>query len=257
MMRRLFVLLTAVLLLTNTALAQSDTTRSLPAVIQQAIDDMVYVEGGTFTMGATKEQGSGIYDYAKTVHQVTLSSYYIGKYEVTQELWQAVMGENPSEFTGFSRRPVERVSWDDCQVFISKLNELTGRNFRLPTEAEWEFAARGGNQSKGYRYSGSNDIDEVAWYDDNSGNTTHPVGRKSPNELGLYDMSGNVWEWCHDWYGDYSSAPQTNPTGPESGINRMIRGGGWGRRAIFCCVSFREFHGSALKVRAIGLRLAL
>ncbi|MBQ8608093.1 MAG: SUMF1/EgtB/PvdO family nonheme iron enzyme, partial [Bacteroidaceae bacterium] len=170
---------------------------------------MVRVEGGTFRMGATSEQVNP-YNDEKPVHSVTLSSYSIGQTEVTQALWKAVMGSNPSRFRG-DNLPVERVSWNDCRTFIRKLNALTGRTFRLPTEAEWEFAARGGNQSQGYQYSGSNNLGSVAWYDSNSGDKTHPVATKSANELGLYDMSGNVWEWCQDWYGSYSSSSQTNP----------------------------------------------
>ena len=190
---------------------------------------MVYVCGGSFDMGATSEQGSDVYTDEKPVHRVTLSSYSIGKYEVTQELWEAVMGSNPSYHKG-SRRPVDEVSWDDCQDFIRKLNELTGANFRLPTEAEWEFAARGGNSSRGYKYSGSDTLDNVAWYYDNSESETHDVGTKSSNELGLYDMSGNVWEWCNDRYGSYSSSSQTNPKGGSS-YRRVFRGGCWGSRA--------------------------
>ena len=207
---------------------------------------MVKVEGGTFRMGATPEQGSDAYDWEKPVHSVTLSDYYIGETEVTQELWQAVMGSNPSYFKGNSQRPVENVSWDDCQEFIKKLNRLTGRSFRLPTEAEWEYAARGGKHGEKhvYKYSGSNNIDEVAWYWQNSGDKylsgewngnridennckPHPVKTKKANELGLYDMSGNVWEWCNDWYGDYQSSPQTNSKGPATGEDRVLRGGSW------------------------------
>ena len=155
--------------------------------------EMVRVEGGTFRMGATSEQEADDWDREKPVHSVTLSSYYIGKTEVTQALWKAVMGSNPSYFKS-DNQPVENVSWNDCHEFIRKLNALTGQNFRLPTEAEWEFACRGGNNSRGYKYSGSNNLGSVAWYDGNSGNKTHPVGTKAPNELGIYDMSGNVWE---------------------------------------------------------------
>ena len=187
---------------------------------------MIAVAGGTFTMGATSEQQNP-YDGEKPTHTVTLSDYYIGETEVTQELWAAVMGSNPSRFTGNIQRPVEKVSWDDCQTFIRKLNELTGANFRLPTEAEWEFAARGGRNSRGYQYSGSSNIDEVVWYYDNSSYTTYPVKTKSPNELGIYDMSGNVDEWCQDWWGSYSSSSQTNPTGPGTGSCRVRRGGSW------------------------------
>ena len=225
---------------------------------------MVAVEGGTFTMGATSEQGSDAWDREKPTHSVTLSSYSIGETEVTQALWQAVMGSNPSYFSG-SNKPVETVSWDDCQDFIRRLNALTGENFRLPTEAEWEFAARGGNKSWGYKYAGSNNIDNVAWYYNNSyakGENssdygTHNVATKSPNELGLYDMSGNVWEWCQDWYGDYSSGSQTNPTGPSSGSSRVCRGGGWDGGAGGCRVSYRDYITPDYRGSNLGLRLAL
>ena len=218
--------------------------------------EMIAVEGGTFTMGATAEQGSDAYDDEKPTHQVTLSSYYIGKTEVTQELWQAVMGSNPSHFSG-TNLPVEKVSWEDCQTFVTKLNELTGKNFRLPTEAEWEYAARGGNKSQGYKYSGSNTIYDVAWYTSNSSSKTHPVAAKAPNELGIYDMSGNVWEWCSDWSGSYSSSSQTNPTGPTSGSIRVLRGGGWYGNAGGCRVSSRYYISPGSASYSIGLRLCL
>ena len=218
---------------------------------------MVAVKGGTFTMGATAEQGSDAYNNEKPAHQVTLSSYSIGETEVTQALWQVVMGSNPSHFTGDLQRPVEKVSWNDCQTFISKLNQMTGKNFRLPTEAEWEFAARGGKLSQGYKYAGSNIIDDVAWYSSNSSFQTHPVATKAPNELGLYDMSGNVWEWCQDWYDFYTSDAQTNPTGPASGSNRVDRGGGWSNNAGFCRLSVRIFNDPTYTNNDRGLRLAL
>ena len=220
---------------------------------------MVRVAGGTFQMGATSEQGSDAFDWEKPVHSVTLSDYYIGQTEVTQELGEAVMGSNPSYFTGDNRRPVEKVSWDDCQEFIEKLNRLTGKNFRLPTEAEWEYAARGGNKSRGYKYSGSNNPDAVAWYDKNSGYETHPVAQKQSNELGLYDMSGNVWEWCQDWYGAYSSNSQTNPRGASTGGSCVLRGGSWGSRARGVRVSNRNinFRPPGDRGYSSGLRLAL
>jgi formylglycine-generating enzyme required for sulfatase activity len=196
-------------------------------IIQALQSDMVYVQGGTFTMGCTSEQGNDCYDPEKPTHQVTLSSFYINKYEVTQALWSAVMGSNPSRFKGCDQCPVEKVSWNDVQEFIRKLNAMTGRRYRLPTEAEWEYAARGGRNSRGYKYSGSNNPGQVAWFSDNSSIKTHPVGQKQANELGLYDMSGNVWEWCSDWYGGYSSQSQTDPKGPSSGSYRVDRGGGW------------------------------
>ena len=217
---------------------------------------MVFVKGGTFTMGATSEQGDDAESEEEPTHRVTLSDYYIGQTEVTQDLWQAVMGSNPSEWKG-PDLPVEYVSWNDCQTFISRLNQLTGRRFRLPTEAEWEYAARGGNKSSGYKYSGSNDIGSVAWYDGNSGSKTHPVGQKQANELGIYDMSGNVWEWCQDWYGSYSSSDQTNPQGPSSASYRVIRGGSWFNFARLCWVSFRFNCFPDISAYSLGLRLAL
>ena len=217
---------------------------------------MIAVEGGTFKMGATSEQGSDADSDERPVHSVTLSDYYIGETEVTQELWDAVMGTNPSRSKG-SKKPVERVSWNDCQEFITKLNNLTGKNFRLPTEAEWEYAARGGNKSKGYKYSGSNTIGNVAWYTDNSGGETHDVKTKQANELGIYDMSGNVYEWCQDWYGSYSSGSQTNPTGPTSGSDRVNRGGSWDYIAEHCRVSFRFNSDPGYSGKYLGLRLSL
>ena len=223
-------------------------------------DDMVYVEGGTFLMGAqTSSSSSANYDcdaYSdeSPVHSVTLSSYYIGKYEVTQGLWDAVMGKNPSRIKG-ANLPVENVSWKDCQKFIKKLNALTGITFRLPTEAEWEYAARGGNKSKGYKYSGSNTIDDVAWYCNNSSFATHQVGTKQANELCIYDMSGNVWEWCSDRYGSYSSTSQTDPIGPTSGSWRVVRGGSWYDSARECRVSERCFNAPSLRSGDRGFRL--
>ena len=218
---------------------------------------MVRVEGGTFVMGATPEQGKNA--ESEPSHQVTLSSYYIGQVPVTQDLWQAVMGNNPSKFGG-DDCPVENVSWGDCQDFVKKLSQMTGKKFRLPTEAEWEYAARGGNKSRNYRYSGSNNLDEVAWYGVRQGFGTcqgaHPVAQKKPNELGIYDMSGNVCEWCQDWYGEYSSYAQTNPQGPHNGTHRVYRGGSWTSGEWVCSVSHRHTHpivGDEYK----GLRLAL
>lgn len=218
--------------------------------------EMVKVEAGTFMMGATSEMKDP-YDWEKPVHQVTLTNdYYMGKYEVTQALWQAVMGNNPSHFKG-ENLPVETVNWNECQEFISKLNSMTGRKFRLPTEAEWEYAARGGKKSRGYQYSGSNSISDVAWYDGNSGSKTHPVGTKQANELGIYDMSGNVYEWCSDRYGFYSSSSQTNPTGAYFMSRRVGRGGCWDCNAWYCRSSFRNGSTPDSRDSGLGLRLVL
>ena len=215
--------------------------------------DMVRVEAGTFTMGATAEM-KDLYKNEKPTHRVTLTNdYYIGKYEVTQELWQAVMGNNPSHFKG-DNLPVEQVSWNDCQRFLSKLNRITGKTFRLPTEAEWEYAARGGNKSRGYQYSGSNNLLDVAWFTDNSGIETHAVGTKQPNELGIYDMSGNVSELCQDWLGKYNRSSQVNPTGANSGHYRVKRGGCFNENAMDCRSSCRSgiaidrYHGRGLRL---------
>ena len=216
---------------------------------------MIPVEGGTFTMGATSEMTEP-FDDEKPTHQVTLSSYYIGETEVTQALWEAVMGSNPSYVKG-DNRPVEYVSWHDCQTFINRLNSLTGKRFRLPTEAEWEFAARGGNKSCGYQYSGSDELSDVAWYKHNCGECTHPVKTKLPNELGIYDMTGNVWEWCSDWDGPYSAANQTNPDGPSSGTHRVNRGGGWRTAADRSRITYRGNDLPETREIGLGLRLAL
>lgn len=217
---------------------------------------MMEVEGGTFTMGATSEQASDAIEDEIPAHSVTLSSYSIGKTEVTQALWKAVMGNNPSHFKG-NNRPVESVSWNDCQKFISKLNALTGKHFRLPTEAEWEFAARGGVKSKNCKFSGSNILEDVAWIEGNSGSTTHNVATKQANELGIYDMSGNVFEWCSDWYGNYDASPQTSPTGPSNGENRVFRGGSWFFETSECRVSCRGCDDPNDGGFGLGLRLAL
>ena len=218
--------------------------------------EMVKVEAGSFDMGATPEMENPDAS-EKPVHRVTLTNNYnIGKYEVTQALWQAVMGNNPSYFKG-EDLPVEQVSWNDCQDFISKLNAMTGKKFRLPSEAEWEYAARGGKKSRGYQYSGSNTLGDVAWNDGNSGSKTHAVGTKQPNELGIYDMTGNVWEWCQDWYGSYSSSPQTNPTGAVSGSGRVYHGGSWVSSARDCRSSYRGLSTPGARSFILGLRLVL
>ncbi len=215
--------------------------------------NMVKVEGGTFTMGATPEQGDDALNNEKPAHLVTLSTYYMGQTEVTQALWEAVMADNPSYLKG-DNRPVEQVSWEDCQTFLTALNALTGQAFRLPTEAEWEYAARGGKNSRGYKYAGADTPDDVACYLCDS---TLDVASRLPNEIGLYDMSGNVYEWCQDWYGSYGESPLTDPTGPPSGTFRVCRGGGWLDKAKNCRVSRRSGATPDYRMKGIGLRLAL
>ena len=209
---------------------------------------MIYVEGGTFAMGSNSGESD-----ERPVHNVTLDSYYIGETEITQAQWRAVMGSNPSGNKG-DNRPVERVSWHDAQEFCKRLSELTGKRYVLPTEAQWEYAARGGNQSKGYTYSGSNNIDEVAKYGSSGGHSN--VKSKKPNELGIYDMSGNVYEWCSDWRSSsYSSSSQTNPQGPNSGSNRVLRGGDWSDNASKCRVAYRFSSSPSTAIYYYGFRV--
>ena len=222
---------------------------------------MVTVEGGSFMMGAM-EGDSEAYSDEMPAHQVTLSTFSIAETEVTQALWLAVMGTNPSPYTDDLNCPVENVSWIDAHTFIAKLNQLTGKKFRLPTEAEWEYAARGGKYSHGYLYSGSNDINEVAWYWSNCSvngtRKTHPVGTLAPNELGLYDMTGNVWEVCQDRYASdyYSNSPIINPTGPSTGNECVFRGGSWYNDTRKSRVTYRDHDGFSPSTHA-GLRLAM
>jgi formylglycine-generating enzyme required for sulfatase activity len=232
----------------------SSSDKNLTFTVNGVTFEMVYVQGGSFNMGCTNEQSIKCPKNEMPTHRVKLTDFYIGKFEVTQKLWNAVMDKNkkpspwdairdknPSKWKG-DNLPVERVSWDDCQIFIGRLSDLTGKQFRLPTEAQWEYAARGGAKSSGYRYSGGHDIFNVAWSADNSGGRTHEVGSLQPNELGIYDMSGNVCEWCYDWfdikYYDYSpeNSP-AGPAGPSSGSNRVLRAGGAGtvlRKVAVC-----------------------
>ncbi|HWR94938.1 MAG TPA: formylglycine-generating enzyme family protein [Flavobacterium sp.] len=233
---------------------------------------MVFVEGGTYIMGCTDEQGNDCEDDEKPLHKETLSSFYIGKYEVTQRLWRAVMGNNRNKSfnAGCDECPVENVNWNDIQDFIRKLNTLTDSTFRLPTEAEWEYAARGGKRSKGYKYSGSNNIDEVAWFIKNyqkskygDMGTTHPVGLKKPNESGLYDMSGNVWEWCNDVYTKeyFHNGKRVAQDWPFLSMprffRRVIRGGSWGGSAQSCRVSYIDYDTEDYRDEYGGFRLVL
>ena len=257
------------------------------AAILEAALELEPLKGGTFTMGCTPDQGNDCDSHEKPTHQVTLSDFYIGKYEVTQAQWKTVMGKdnNPSNFKG-DNLPVENVNWNEVQEFIRILNKVTGKDYRLPTEAEWEYAARGGNKSNGYKYSGSDDIEEVAWFMENSGGVkrpmaikessepdiqnisreidvwdfenagTRPVGTKKANELGIHDMSGNVWEWINDWFGNYSSNPQKDPQGPSSGYYCVIRGGSLSSRAEYASVSNRYSGDPGSGLDIIGFRLA-
>ena len=287
-MKKIFLLLLSLFLLVGTlsitSCSKNDDTPAntpsdtdpLPTPVPQRIQSdtftvngvtfvMMLVKAGTFTMGATPEQENPN-DDESPAHQVTLTNdYYLGQTEVTQQLWQAVLGPIPPFFEGDNLQgdslPMIQVSWDECQNFISRLNDLTGRQFRLPTEAEWEFAARGGNNNRGYQYAGSNNPNDVAWYYNNSYNNSdirpHPVMTKSPNELGFYDMSGNVDEWCQDGYGPYRNVSQTNPTGAMQFSERVMRGGNWYSNANKCRVACRNSHPPYASNFYIGFRLAL
>lgn len=216
--------------------------------------EMVFVEGGTFTMGFDPDETEHVYETPK--HEITLHDFKIGKYEVTQALWQTVMGNNPSLFRG-ENLPVENVSWHDVQQFIKKLNKLTGKHYRLPTEAEWEFAARGGNMSENYLYIGGDEIDKTAWHFNNSDKCSHPVGSLGFNELGIYDMAGNVSEWTQDWFEHYSDKPQTNPKGAKSSnIGKVFRGGSWAILMTYNSPSCRHVSDPTFRAPYIGFRLA-
>lgn len=222
---------------------------------ERLASDMVLVEGGSFRMGESgEESGYGVSNVP--AHKVVLSSYMISKYEVTQALWEIVMDDNPSQMKG-ANRPVENVSWEEVNIFIGRLNQITGANYRLPTEAEWEYAARGGSHSRGYAYPGGNDYSAVAWMQDNSLEETHDVGEKGANELGLYDMGGNVSEWCSDWLGKYSARTENNPKGPASGSQKVYRGGNWLSGKEACLSSYRRGASVDSKTGARGFRLAM
>lgn len=217
---------------------------------------MIWVEGGEFMMGCTSEQGN-CDDDEKNVRRVKVDGFYIGMLEVTQSQWEKVVGTNPSNWKG-PDLPVENVSWDEAMEFCRLLSNKTGKTYTLPTEAQWEYAARGGNKSDGSKYAGSNMIDAVAWYTDNSGNRTHPCGTKRANALGIYDMSGNVWEWCKDWYSSsYTSYDTNNPAGPSSGSGRVDRGGGWNCNASGCRVANRDGSSPGGRGISLGFRVLL
>jgi len=234
----------------KTAVAVNEEETKKPSVPAPEIE-MVYVQGGMFRMGSNNGSND-----EKPVHTVTVEGYYIGKYEVTQKQWREVMGNNPSYFAGCDNCPVESVSWNDVQEFIKKLNDKSGKNYRLPTEAEWEYAARGGVKSNGYTYSGSNTFGDVAWYSSNSSNTKQ-VGRQAPNELGIYDMSGNVWEWCADWYAThyYANSPENNPKNTTKCSYRVCRGGSWNYLPAYCRVALRNSFSPNYRYNFLGFRL--
>jgi len=210
--------------------------------------DMVRIKGGTFSMGSNSSEA---YSNEQPAHSVTLSPFYIGKTEVTQGQWRSVMASNPSYFANGDSYPVEKISWNEVKLFLIRLNQQTGQNYRLPTEAEWEYAARGG--TSGDRYG---DPDQIAWYNGNSGRSTHPVGQKQPNGYGLYDMLGNVQEWCSDWYELYSPLPQTNPQGPSTGSGNVLRGGSWNDDAREERASVRKAFKPYHSYPFVGFRLA-
>lgn len=234
-----------------TQLFSSSSISDFSAAITELMENMVYVEGGAFEMGCTGEQGDECHSDEKPVQRTTLNGFWINKYEVTQGLWEAVMGANPSLYKGCDYCPVENISWDDAQAFIRELNRQTGKSFRLPTEEEWEFAARGGNNSMGFRFAGSNRIEQIAWFKNNSKGRARAVGQLLPNELGLYDMSGNVWEWCSNAYKDrYGS------DGATSKSLRVIRGGTWNHSPRNCRVARRFALTTKVSSPMYGLRLA-
>jgi formylglycine-generating enzyme required for sulfatase activity len=234
--------------------AKKDTIAPPSVITPFKEPEMVFVQGGTFSMGNAN------FEEEKWVHAVTLNNFYIGKYEITQEQWRSVMGADPIHlgFTGCDNCPVERVSWLDSQAFLNKLNSKTGKKYRLPTEAEWEYAARGGNKSKNTKYSGSDNIENVAWFGNNSDSHTHPVGTKTGNELGLYDMTGNVWEWCKDWYDKnyYKYSPAKNPQGAFAGSVRVLRGGSWANYPITSRLTFRDINVPTYWNNTVGFRVA-
>lgn len=249
--------------ITRLSSGTSGSTITIPVKDGISIE-MVKVEAGTFMMGATRE-GMRYEKMDKKelpAHKVSLTKeYFIGKFEVTQLLWNTIMENNPSKNKG-EKLPVEQVSWNDCQIFIAKLNRITGRKFRLPTEAEWEYAARGGNKSKGYLYSGSDIAEDVAWYNAVSGRRigsghSHKVGAKHANELGLFDMSANVYEWCQDFWVEYNNQEQIDPVGPQKGINHVYRGGSWYTDVYKCYPSWRDYGNPDLRRDDLGFRLAL
>ena len=269
-MRKLIVIL-ALVLIAKISVSEAVETGGLESGLDAQATTLVYVEGGSFMMGSDDLES---WEDEQPIHEVSVSSFYICKYQVTQKEWQEVMGDNPSVFEG-DMLPVDTIDWYDAIEYCNKRSikegfnpcysgsgdniscDWTANGYRLPTEAEWEYAARGGKKSRGYKYSGSNDINEVAWYGDNSRYKTHPVGQKQANELDIYDLSGNVWEWCWDRNSSdyYSDSPSSKPRGPRKGKNRVLRGGSWNYDDYYCRVALR-FNGSPdYRFSSCGLRI--
>ena len=257
------ILIVALMLMCIPAMAQQKKKKKnkmteivLPIVSKEFLDsiqnNMVWVTGGRFVMGSNASEAD-----ERPAYEVVVDGYAISKYPVTQRQWVIIMKSNPSEFKGCDQCPIDKVSWDDAQQFIETLNALTGKKYSLPTEAEWEYAAKGGLQQKQFRYSGSDNVDEAGWYAGNSGRHPHPVGEKKPNAIGLYDMCGNVWEWCLDWYNKnyYEQNESNNPMGPSSGSGRVRRGGSWFTQAASCKTTTRNSVKQDYKDDLGGFRL--
>ena len=234
-----------------------DADVPLPQPVIDLEESMVDVEGGTFVMGCSPEQVGDCFFLESPPHNVTIDGYSISKYLVTQKLWKSVMGNNPSGFNDCEECPANNVSYNEVITFIQELNRITGKTYRLPTEAQWEYAARGGHKAIVTKHAGSDDVDSVAWYAGTSNNRIHPVGLKKPNELGLYDMNGNVWEWCRDGFREYTSEDQLNPVGPtvSSSLSRVVRGGSYLHNDRHCRVSNRRISTPDFRSLSYGFRL--
>lgn len=238
--------------------SSDDLSEDIKDAVRDIVASMIFVEGGSFTMGSDDT----LYPDEQPIHDVTLLDFYLAKVTITQKQWTAIMGENPLWSENYGKGndyPANFISYGQAKQFIERLNEYSGMQFRMPTEAEWEYAACGGkySQTTSYTYSGSNEVNEVAWHRENANGSMHPVAKLKPNELGLYDMSGNVWEWCSDWYGNYPSGSVTNPTGPSTGTKRVVRGGSFTYDAEYSRCKTRNCLSENNQSLAVGLRLAI
>ncbi|MCR5444213.1 MAG: formylglycine-generating enzyme family protein [Bacteroidales bacterium] len=262
-MKRVFIGLIGLIVLVGPIrlYAQSHDSVAVISLPEGQHLELVWVEGGTFTMGSNTARGaSHSYEATRPEHSVTVGGFFMGSTEVTQGVWRAVMGENPSKFSGNDSLPVEQVSWTEAQQFVTLLAQLTGHRFRLPTEAEWEFAARGGVKGRAgepFAGCGRGQLEHYAWFTVNSDRTTHPVARLLPNALGLYDMSGNVAEWCSDWMEPYSAEAQENPRGPKVGSSRVLRGGHYNSVSAACAVFDRSWYVPTATSEYFGLRVVM